>query len=152
MKLFLILVFLLTILEAKSSKIVITSDSFKADDSKKITTFKGNVTVTKGEDKINSDIMTIKFDKNNKPISYVAKQNVKFKIHLKQSYYDGNCEYLQYNPKTKIYTLKEKVHITEYPENRVISAGKVIIDAINEKTEILGSKNKPIKFIFDIKE
>ena len=152
MKLLYVLIFLISLVEAKTSKVQIVADKFKANDNKKVTIFTGNVVVTKEKDKITSNILTVKFDKNNKPISYEAIKNVKFKIYLKESFYDGSCEYLKYDPNTKIYTLKENVKITEYPSKRILSASKAIIDATNEKTEIFGNKNKPVKFIFDIEE
>ncbi len=153
MRILLFILFLLVQIYAKPiSKLIITADSFIADEAKKITTFNGHVIVKKNKDKIEADTIIVKFDKNNRPIKYIAKKNVHFIIHLKKSYYDGKCQKLTFTPTNKLYTLEGSVNIKEYPANRKISASKVIINALLEKTQIEGSKNKPVKFIFEIKD
>ena len=135
-----------------STQMSIASDSFSADEAKKISIFSGHVKIVKDSDTISSNKVIVKFDKNNKPIFYEANGAVEFSISLKKSTISGSCERLTYNPMSKIYTLGGKVDILELPSKRKLKANKVKIDTINSRTEVSGTKSKPVKFIFNIEE
>ncbi len=135
-----------------STQMSIVSDSFSADEAKKISIFSGHVKIVKDSDTISSNKVIVKFDKNNKPIFYEANGAVEFSISLKKSTISGSCERLTYNPMSKIYTLGGKVDILELPSKRKLKANKVKIDTINSRTEVSGTKSKPVKFIFNIEE
>jgi len=135
-----------------NTQMSIVSDSFSADEAKKISIFSGHVKIVKDSDTISSNKVIVKFDKNNKPIFYEANGAVEFSISLKKSTISGSCERLTYNPMSKIYTLGGKVDILELPSKRKLKANKVKIDTINSRTEVSGTKSKPVKFIFNIEE
>ncbi len=152
MKSILILTAIMMALFAKPVQMTITSKSFEADENKHKTVFDGNVVITKADDQIKASQATVIFDLKNQPERYIAKGHVTFKIALKNSTILGKCQKLTFVPKSKVYTLEGSVNINEEPTKRKIQATKVIIDTTTNKTTITGAKNKPVKFIFDIKE
>jgi lipopolysaccharide export system protein LptA len=154
MKKYFLFLFILTItlLFSKTTQISITSDSFEANENKHQTIFNGNVSISKLSDTINSQKAVVRFDKNNKPIEYKVFKDVSFSISLKDSVLTGSCDELIYVPKSKVYKLNGHVNIVQSPTNRKIQATKVIIDTKINKINIIGQKNKPVKFIFEVED
>jgi len=134
------------------TQISITSDSFEASENEHKSIFKGNVVITKLKDIIKASQATIFFDDKNKPLKYQAKDNVNFSILLEDSTIKGRCDELLFVPKSKVYTLKGHVDLTQLPSNRKIKASKVIIETKTNKINITGDQNKPVKFIFEVEE
>ena len=136
----------------KKTTVMITADEFRANENSLKSTFLGHVKIVKKDDKIFSNIVTIFFDKDKKPIKYEAKKNVKFTIKLKDSFLDGSANRLVYVPKSNKYILEGKVDVKEFPQNRKIQASKVIINLNENKIDIFGEKNRPVKFIFEVED
>ncbi|NPA82721.1 MAG: lipopolysaccharide transport periplasmic protein LptA [Epsilonproteobacteria bacterium] len=149
-KLFLIITFLA--ISLLGEEVQITADSFQADEINKISTFEGNVEITKGKDKIEAKKLVILFDKNNKPIKYTAEGNPKFKFFIKDKEYEGKADKIIYTPNDGKYLLIGNVFVVEKTENRKIYGDRLELDKKSGKIKISGGKNKPVKFIFKVQE
>jgi len=151
-KALLLVLSLLSLSFASSTKVSVTSDNFFASEKEKKSTFSGHVVIKKLSDTIKTDKAIITFDKENKPVKYQAINHITFIITLDASKLEGSCDELIFVPKSKVYTLKGHVNILQTPSNRKIKATKVIIDTKNNKIDITGEKNKPVKFIFEVED
>ncbi len=140
------------LLNALSQQVEIKADSFEADEIKKVSYFRGHVSIKKGNDFIKSNELKIDFDKNNKPISYYASGDVNFKLNTNNQHFVGSSQTITYQPFLKVYTAKGKVNIVETNKNRVLVGDKIIINRLNGTSTITGTKNKPVKFTFTVQE
>ncbi len=152
MRVIFFLIFFCSLLFSKTVQMNIVADNFKADEKRGESIFFGHVKITKESDIITSKKVIVKFDKENKPISYEAIEDVNFSITLKEELIRGSCQKLTYDPVSKIYTLSKNVDVIELPSNRKLKANYVKIDTILGRISVTGSKNKPIKFIFNVEE
>ena len=150
MRALLILTILFNICYAQ--KVEITADSFEADEKQHISTPIGNVTILKGADLIRADKLIVRFDNDNKPIEYIANGDISFNIITQNQEFDGSAQKLLYNPKTLKYEISGNAIINEKKQHQQLIGEKIIIDRISGKSKILGAKNRPVKFIFDVKE
>ncbi len=149
-KVLLILVFSFSL--SLAEKVEVSADSFEADELKRVSLFKGNVHIKKGEDEIKADNLKIDFDKQNRPIKYEAIGNVSFKITTSAQRFVGTSGEIIYEPLKKKYTASKNVNINETTKNRVLKGEKITIDRISGKSKISGTKNRPVKFIFTVDE
>jgi lipopolysaccharide export system protein LptA len=150
MRIFIFLMLVFTVCNAQ--KVEITADSFEADEKKHISTLVGNVTILKGADLIKADNLIVRFDEKNKPIEYIANGNISFNIVTQNQEFDGSAQKLLYNPKTLKYEISGNAIINEKTQHQKLMGEKIIIDRISGKSKIIGAKNRPVKFIFDVKE
>ena len=135
-----------------AQQVEISADSFEADENKMVSILKGNVLLQKGEDIIHAQMLTITFDKNNKPLNYLAQGGVSFDINTQNQSFDGQAKTLSYNPSTLIYEIKGNAYIHEKSQNRKLYGQHIMIDRKSGKSTIKGSKQRPVKFIFEVKE
>jgi lipopolysaccharide export system protein LptA len=133
-------------------KVEISADSFEADEKKMYTILKGNVLLKKGADTIHAATLTVYFDADNKPIKYLASGNITFDINTEKQSFDGHADQLLYNPKTLIYEVSGNAFIHEKLQNRKLYGEHIMIDRVSGKSTIKGSKKRPVKFIFEVKE
>ncbi|RUM67264.1 MAG: lipopolysaccharide transport periplasmic protein LptA [Sulfurospirillum sp.] len=150
MKTLLIILSLVSSLFAQ--RVEISADKLEADEKSGISTLIGHVQIIKGDDHISADTLIVKFDKKNKPIFYDAKGSIKFHILTKTKEFEGKADQLRYDPKTLIYEMVGNVVIKEKRSKQILTGEKIQIDRISGKSIIEGKENKPVKFIFDIKE
>jgi lipopolysaccharide export system protein LptA len=150
MKILYILCLLLSLLPAQ--KVEISADSFEADEKRKISILKGNVLLKKGADVIHADKLTISFDAKNHPIKYHATGNIKFEIYTNQQDFQGHANSLLYDPKTLKYELSGNAYIHEKKQHSELYGEFIMIDRVSGKSSIKGSKKRPVKFIFEVKE
>ena len=151
--------FLLAILPLFAEQVEVTADNFFADEIKLQSVLTGNVKVKKGSfDTLNSDKITIYFDKNKQPTKYIATGNAKFKILINESHYNGKGDILTYEPKTEIYTLKGNAWIEEVETKREVFGDIITINQLNGKYEVNSDRSskkidkKPAKLIFKIED
>ena len=136
-----------------SGRVEITADHFEANDPKKITKFFGHVRMVKGIDKLKADIVYVYFDFKRKPVKYEALGSVKFTISMNDGkVYKGQSGRLVYTPKTEVYELYENVKLFDTKLDRTLIGEKVFVDKQSGKARVEGSKEKPVKFIFNIEE
>jgi len=143
---------LLLTMSIYAQKVEISADSFEADENKKISILKGNVLLKKGEDIIHADSLTITFNANNKPLSYIAKGHITFNINTNKQHFDGHANRLSYDPSTLIYTLSGDAYIHEKTHDSTLYGEHIMIDRLSGKSTIKGSPKRPVKFIFSVKE
>ena len=154
-----IIVFLLVSLPLFAEQVEVTADNFFADEIKFQSVLTGNVKVKKGSfDTLNSDKITIYFDKNKQPTKYIATGNAKFKILINESHYNGKGDILTYEPKTEIYTLKGNAWIEEVETKREVFGDIITINQLSGKYKVNSDRSskkmdkKPAKLIFKIED
>jgi len=150
MKFLWIILFSLGALNAQ--KVEISADSFEADEKKMVSVLKGNVLLKKGGDTIHASTLKVYFDAHNKPTKYLALGNITFDINTEKQSFDGHANQLLYNPKTLVYEVSGDAYIHEKSQNRKLYGETIMIDRISGKSTIKGSKKRPVKFIFEVKE
>ncbi len=130
----------------------IISKQFFYDSKTKISTFIGDVNATKGKDNVLSNKMKIYFDKNKKPIKYIATGKVKFILSLdKNSTYKGHCNKLIYNFKTYNIFLIGNAYIKKLETNESVSGSFIKINRKTKDVEVRGG-NKPANIIIKVNE
>jgi len=149
MKKFLI-IFLTLFLTAENLHIV--SKKFFYDSKKMTSEFIGDVNATKGNDNILAQKMIIYFNKNKKPIKYIANGSVKFILNLdKNDTYKGRCEKLIYNFLTEDIFLIGNAFIKRLETNESVSGDKIKINRKTKDVEVIGDK-KPVNIIIKVNE
>ncbi|MRJ02859.1 MAG: lipopolysaccharide transport periplasmic protein LptA [Epsilonproteobacteria bacterium] len=131
-------------------EVQIKAKRLEADQKKLVTKFLGGVTFRQGDDTIRAEKAYIYFNKEKKPIKFVVVGNVRFKISHKGKRYEGSAQELVYYPFKKEYLLRKSVHITQYPDQRKISANKVVLDLRSGNLQVEGSEQRPVELIFKI--
>ncbi len=149
-KVLIVCIVLISVLIAKSENIEITSKHFEADETKLISKFTGDVKVVKGYDTITSDSLIINFDKNKKPIKYIATGKAKFKLILNNKHYAGRADKIIYNPLNKYYRFIGNAFLQDIDTDKKIYGDDITIDQLNGKYNVKSSGNKPVKFIFKV--
>ena len=135
-----------------AQKVEITADKLEANEKSRVSMLIGHVKIKKGKDEIYAGRLKVKFDKKNKPSIYEADGGVKFHIITDTKEFKGRGQRLVYNPKTLKYEIMGYVIIEELNSNQKLYGEKISIDRISGKSLIEGGDNRPIKFIFDVKE
>ena len=132
-----------------SETLHIKSKEFFYDDKNLKSEFIGDVNITKGKDNILSDKIIIFFNKEKKPIKFIAFGNVRFLLKDKDSTYKGRCNKLIYNFLNDNILLIGDVFVKKLETNESISADKVKIDRKTKNMEVIGKK-KPINIIIKV--
>ncbi len=150
MKISSLLFLLLTFLQAQ--QVEISADHFEADEKKMLSVLTGHVLLKKGADEVHAKKLTIFFDKKNRPTEYLAEGNINFIINTNNQSFEGRAQKLLYNPSTQKYEISGNAFIHEKKLNRKLYGETIMIDRISGKSTINGSKKRPVKFIFEVKE
>lgn len=135
-----------------ADKIIITADHFEAYEKRKISILTGDVHIKKAQDDIKAKKLVIDFSDANKPVRYTLSGNVSFDITTKKQHFIGSAGKIVYDPLKKRYIATGNVHIKQMPGDRLLEGEKIVIDRISGKSIITGKKNRPVKFIFSVKE
>ncbi|PAF46619.1 lipopolysaccharide transport periplasmic protein LptA [Helicobacter sp. 12S02634-8] len=129
----------------------VTADKFSSDDTKGITTIEGQVHITKGKDTLQADKVIIYTDKKRTPQSYEAMGNVKFHIFMENGReIQGHSDKLIYNATNGEYRLLENAVVNEVGKANTIRGEEIIVNNDSGYANVIGSKNKPAKFIFNL--
>lgn len=130
----------------------IISKQFFYDSKTKISTFSGDVNATRGKDNILSDKMKIYFNKNKKPVKYIAIGKVKFILSLdKNSTYKGHCNKLIYNFKTYDVFFIGNAYIKKLETNESVSGNFIKLNRKTKNVEVEGG-SKPANIIIKVNE
>ena len=129
------------------AKLEITADKFNIDNTRRVTTFQGAVTVIQNKDEIKSENIYVYTDESNNPIRFEAIKNVHFIIHAGEKKYLGQCNSLVYQPLKDEYTLFGKVKLNQSDNSEVLMGEKIVINQKTQKAEVIGGE-KPVKLIF----
>lgn len=136
----------------QAQQVEISADHFNADEKKMLSILTGHVLLKKGSDTIHAQKLTIFFDKKNHPIKYLAQGNITFNINTNEQSFEGHAQKLLYNPSTQKYEVSGDAFIHEKKHNRKLYGETIMIDRISGESTIKGSKKRPVKFIFEVKE
>ncbi len=150
MKFLSLLLLLLTYIQAE--QVEISADHFEADEKKMLSILTGHVLLKKGADEVHAQKLTIFFDKKNKPTEYLAQGTITFMINTNNQSFEGHAQKLLYNPSTQKYEISGDAFIHDKKLNRKLYGETIMIDRISGKSTINGSKKRPVKFIFEVKE
>jgi len=130
----------------------ITSKQFFFDSKKLVSQFVGEVNLTKGKDNILAQKMIIYFNKNKKPIKYIATGKVKFILELDvNSTYNGKCNKLIYNFLSNDIYLIGNAFIKKLETNESVSGDEIKINRKTKDVEVIGNK-KPVNIIIKVNE
>jgi lipopolysaccharide transport protein LptA len=146
------ILFFLLFIFSWGSNLEITSKDFKYDKVKNISYFSKDVNVTKEKDNILSDLLTVYFNKNKKIDKMVAKKNVRFLIHDKNSTYKGTSNIFTYIAPKELFVFEGNVHITKVEDNQQLFGNKVIINKKTGESKVFGKNSKPVKFILKVND
>lgn len=129
----------------------VTANKFYGDDAKGITIIEGNVHIKKSKDTLEADKVIIHSDKNRKPQFYEAQGNVKFHIFMENGReIKGHSDKLTYNAQNGEYRLLENAVVNEVGKANTIRGEEIIVNNESGYANVLGSKDKPAKFIFNL--
>ena len=149
MKLFIILLFLTTLLF--SAKLQIEGDSFERNQEKNISSFTGNVKIKKDYDELNASKVLVHVDEANHPVKYEALGDVSFNVTTESNVtYSGRSQRLIFFPAIKEYQFYSKVFIEEKSTSRTLSGEKIIINMASGNAKIAGKAKTPVRVTFEI--
>lgn len=148
-KIFIVLIFISSLFGAN---LHITSKKFQFNSSKMEGIFSGDVNATEGGNNILSQKMIIFFDKNKKPIKYVATKNVRFILNLDiNSTYKGHCEKLIYNFKNDEIYLFGNAKVKKLQTGELVSGEEIKINRKTKDISVIGG-NKPVNIIIKVNQ
>lgn len=150
MRLFYLLTFFLLV-SAGAAQLKIVAKSFEANEKNGVTTFKGDVRITKGSDELNASIVTVYTDADRKPMRYEAEGDVAFFIKTESgSTYRGNAQKAVFIPAKKEYHFFTNVHLQQIDEKKEINGEVVIVSTIEGKAQAKGGQQTPVIMTFEI--
>ncbi len=134
---------------AFAGKVEITSDSMQAKSLNHEIHFIGNAKVKQLKDWITADKIIIYFDDNNQTKMYKAIGNADFEFSNEKGHYLGNSEIVEYYPLTSVYVLIKKAKVKNLLNGNTVNGDKITVDMITGKSNVEGTKSKPVKFILE---
>lgn len=139
-----------------AEQLIIDSKHFEADDTSGIAIFTGNVKMTKSQDIITTDKMTVYMmaDKNGKkiPKEYVAVGNTDFKIVTNQKVYSGKGDKVIYDPNKLKYTIIGNGFLFDETLDRKLYGNEIYINELTGEAEVKSDGQKPVRFIIKIED
>jgi len=135
-----------------AQKVDITADNMHAADMKKEVHFVGNAKVVQGKSWIHGDEIIVYFDENNETKQYEAIGLVTFEFIKEKSSYKGSADKITYYPVKDQYILTGKAIIDDLINKRHVNGDEITLDMITGNANVKGSRKKPVKFIFDMKD
>ena len=142
---------------ATTEKLIINAKKFSADDKKGITTFTGNVNMTRGKDSLKCQKLVVYMtpksnnEKSERKVKeYIATGEVEFTVYSKEKIYIGKGDKVIYVPKESKYTIIGKGYLEEKSGGTKLFGDKIFLDEFSGKANIEGSDSKPVKFIMNI--
>ena len=135
-----------------AQKVNVTADNMKAENLKKEVHFIGNAKVVQGKSWIRGDEIIVYFDENNQTKKYEAIGLVTFEFIQEKSSYKGSADKVTYLPVKDQYILKGKAIINDIINKRHANGDEIMLDMITGNANVKGSRKKPVKFIFDMKD
>ncbi len=135
-----------------AQKVEIVSDSMKAEDLKKEVHFVGNAHLKKIDDWLNADEVIVYFDENNETKKYEALGSVTFEFKNEKGHYTGSADKVTYYPAKSEYVLSGKAIIDDLLNKRHVNGDVIMLDMLTGNAEVQGSKQKPVKFTFDVEK
>lgn len=136
-----------------SGDIEVVSDSFYANENSLYTVFSGNVKVRDSTQKIDSDKLTVYFNKNRKPIRFEAEGNVKASLRTKEGReFEISAKTMILYPNEERVELLGSALVVEVNSTNKISGKKIEFNKKSGEAKVFGGDGKPAKFIIHIEE
>lgn len=137
-----------------ATEVEVTADNFFANEKTFISDLTGNVVVKKGDyDTLTANKVKIYFDKDKKPIKYVATSNAKFKAKIDKTNYDGSGDELVYEPLKHLYILTGNAYLHELQTDKKIYGDVITVNQLDGTYSVLSKDGKkPVKLIFQIED
>ena len=135
-----------------AEKVNVTSTSMTAENLKKQIHFTGDAKAVQGKSWIHGDEIIVYFDENNETKQYEAIGLVTFEFIEKNSSYKGSADKVTYYPVKDQYILTGKAIIDDLINKRHVNGDEITLDMITGNANVKGSRKKPVKFIFDMKD
>jgi lipopolysaccharide export system protein LptA len=158
MKLLLIFVLVVGSFAAQLNKknIQVLATNFYASDEKNIITLSGDVKLDMGEDYLTAKKLVINLKTiNNKkvPVKFEATGKVQLNVKTKTKEFFCKGDKILFRPVDDVYVITGNGFVHDKTENKELHGEKITIDIKKGDASIVGTKNKPVKFImkFDIK-
>ncbi len=148
MRIFVLIVALFYSLFAQ--EVEIKADKFSANEILGEGKFLGHVSIKKANDILKSDALVVKFNKEKKPVKYIANGNVSISIVIKNKIYFGKGDKLIYDPIKDKYSLKGNAFLEDKMTRKKVYGNNIHVNQKNGKYEVDSDKNTPVKFIFQI--
>lgn len=153
MKILMILLLGISFLFAE--KLIIDAKHFEAFDEKGYSLFTGNVKMTKGQDKLDSDKLEVYLSKKDptkkrEPLKYIATGNVSFEIVSNNKMYEGKGNKVIYDPKKLKYTIIGNGYLKEKIEDKTLYGEKIFVNQATGEAKVKGTEDKPVRFILNI--
>jgi len=138
-------------LQAQELKII--ANSFDGDEKKGITTFKGDVKITKGFDKLNAQVVKVFTNAKHTPVKYVARGKVTFYIKSENNaIYKGKAGKAIFYPLKKEYHFYKDVNIKQLDQKKQIIGEEVIINTVAGTAKASGGGKGPVIMTFELQE
>jgi len=135
-----------------AEKVNVTSTTMTAEDLKKEVHFMGNAKVVQGKSWIHGDEIIVYFDENNETKKYEANGKVTFEFDQEKNFYRGSADKVTYFPVESKYILTGHAIVDDIVNKRHVNGDEIVLDTVTGNANVKGSKNKPVKFIFNTKE
>lgn len=134
-----------------ADEIIIDAQELIANEKSKVTQLRGNVQITRTNDKLNCDEAYIFLDKNNKPDKMQALGNVKFWLTLENNRkIQGKANELIYFPNLQEYQIIGNAFIEEPAKKNEVKGEKIIIRYKEGYINIVGDNKAPARLIFKL--
>jgi lipopolysaccharide export system protein LptA len=146
-----ILILLLVGMAVFGAQVVVTSESFIADEKQLITKFIGNVTVIKGNDNLRADEVLVNLDQKRQPLKYTATGGVKVKMQINEKYYNASGNTLTYEPNEQRYILNGRAFLEEIDNEKKVYGERIEVDQRSGIYKVDGS-GEPARFIFQVED
>ncbi|GMB92560.1 hypothetical protein NHP200010_02710 [Helicobacter bizzozeronii] len=131
----------------------ITADKFLANEKKRTTIIEGHVFIKKGQDTLTADKVVIYTNQKRKPIKYEAIGSVKFHIVTQDGrHVEGHSDRLIYDAIKREYRLLQNAVVNEVGKINSIKGEEIILNNVSGYADVVGGKDKPAKFIFDMED
>lgn len=134
----------------ESNTLKVSAKSFQSHLQKGITELKGEVIITKGEDKLYADKVIIHSNHKNQPQKYTATGNVRFFANAQERQMKGRAKKAVYNVAKDEYHLMDNALIEEVNTKNIIKGSTIIFNPKTQQATVQGSKNKPSTMSFVI--
>ncbi|RLA66683.1 MAG: lipopolysaccharide transport periplasmic protein LptA [Epsilonproteobacteria bacterium] len=133
-----------------AEKVEITSDSMKAENTKKEVHFIDNVKIKKLKNWLHGDRVIVYFDENNETKMYEALGSVTFEFKDDVNHYQGSADKVTHYPMKSQYILSGKAIIDDLINKRHVNGDEIILDMLTGNASVQGNQKIPVKFIFDM--
>jgi lipopolysaccharide export system protein LptA len=134
-----------------AEEVKVNADRFYADEKALKSRLSGNVVITKGDDVLVADVVTIDFNEKEEPLKYEARGNVSINATMNNKRYHASGNILIYDVVPNTYVLEGNAFMEDITTNRKVYGNIIMIDQ-NNGTYVVDGSVEPVKFVFQIND